>query len=113
MGDTPRTDALLASKTEPVTAVKEFMRTLERELAAMTEERNTMKTSLESAESARIKYRKRAWDAESQLEIRYGLRKEINTELGLTDETGDEALRKGLETIKAIKAEINTSREAR
>ena len=32
MSDTPRTDALLASRTEPITAVKEFMRTLEREL---------------------------------------------------------------------------------
>jgi len=29
--------------------------------------------------------------------------KEINAELGLTDETGDDALRKGLETIKALK----------
>ncbi len=111
MSDTPRTDAILSSKTEPVTAVKEFMRTLERELAAMTEERNTMKTALESVESERIKYRNRAWHAESQLEIRYGLRKEINAELGLTDETGDEALRKGLETIKAIKAEISRLRK--
>ena len=97
MGDTPRTDALLASKTEPVTAVTEFMRTLERELAAMTAEK--------------MKYRARALHAESQLETRYGLRKEINTELGLTDETGDEALRKGLETIKAIKAEAQKARK--
>jgi len=87
------------------------MRTLERELAAMTEERNTMKTALESVESERIKYRERAWHAESQLETRYGLRKEINTELGLTDETGDDALRKGLETIRAIKSEINELKE--
>lgn len=56
-------------------------------------------------------YRERAWHAESQLETRYGLRREINTELGLTDETGDEALRKGLETIRAIKAEINGLKE--
>ena len=99
MGDTPRTDALLASKTEPVTAVTEFMRTLERELAAMTAEK--------------MKYRERAWHAESQLETRYGLRREINAELGLTDETGDEALRKGLETIKALKAERDQARRDR
>ena len=90
MSDTPRTDAILSSKTEPVTAVKEFMRILERELA------------IEYAE--KMKYRERALHAESQLEERYGLRKEINAELGLTDETGDDALRKGLETIKALKA---------
>lgn len=91
MSDTPRTDSLLASKTEPITAVKDFMRTLEREL--------------NSEKSEKLKYRVRAWKAESQLETRYGLRKEINEALGLTNETGDDALRKGLETIKALKAE--------
>ena len=91
MSDTPRTDALLASTTACILEVKDFMRTLERELNSVTSEK--------------MKYRKRAWHAESQLEIRYGLRKEINAELGLTDETGDDALRKGLETIKALKAE--------
>lgn len=89
MSDTPRTDSLLASKTEPITAVKEFMRTIEREL------------NIEKSE--KLKYRERAWKAESQLDMRYGLRKEINEALGLTDETGDDALRKGLETIKALK----------
>lgn len=97
MGDTPRTDALLASTTACILEVKDFMRTLERELNSVTSEK--------------IKYRERAWHAESQLETRYGLRREINTELGLTDETGDEALRKGLETIKAIKAEISRLRK--
>jgi hypothetical protein len=101
MRDTPRTDSLLASKTEPITAVKEFMRTIEREL------------NIEKSE--KLKYRERAWKAESQLDMRYGLRKEINEALGLTDETGDEALRKGLETIKAVKAErdalLNAMRE--
>ena len=88
MSDTPRTDAFLSSNA-PIVAVKDFMRQLERELA------------IESAE--KMKYRERAWHAESQLETRYGLRKEINAELGLTDETGDDALRKRLETIKALK----------
>lgn len=55
--------------------------------------------------SEKLKYRERAWRAESELEMRYGLRKEINEALGLTDETGDDALRKGLETIKALKDE--------
>jgi hypothetical protein len=91
MSDTPRTDSLLASKTEPITAVKEFMRTIEREL------------NIEKSE--KLKYRERAWKAESQLDVRYGLRKEINEALGLTNETRDDALRKGLETIKALKAE--------
>lgn len=99
MSDTPRTDSLLASKTEPITAVKEFMRTIEREL------------NIEKSE--KLKYRERAWKAESQLDMRYGLRKEINEALGLTDETGDEALRKGLETIKALKAERDALLEAR
>ena len=90
MGDTPRTDEA-CDYTAPE-KLHALCKELERELAAMTEEC--------------IKYRKRAWHAESQLETRYGLRMEINTELGLTDETGDEALRKGLETIKAIKAEL-------
>ena len=99
MSDTPRTDALLASTTACILEVKDFMRTLERELNSVTSEK--------------IKYRKRAWHAESQLEIRYGLRKEINAELGLTDETGDEALRKGLETIKALKAERDQARRER
>ena len=62
MGDTPRTDALLASKTEPVTAVTEFMRTLERELAAMTAEK--------------MKYRARALHAESQLDELHACLKE-------------------------------------
>ena len=56
--------------------------------------------------SEKLKYRERAWRAESELEMRYGLRKEINEALGLTDETGDDALRKGLETIKSIKAQL-------
>lgn len=99
MSDTPRTDSLLASKTEPITAVKEFMRTIEREL------------NIEKSE--KLKYRERAWKAESQLDMRYGLRKEINEALGLTDETGDDALRKGLETIKALKAERDALLEAR
>ena len=98
MSDTPRTDAFLSSNA-PIVAVKDFMRKLERELA------------IESAE--KMNYRKRAWHAESQLEMRYGLRKEINAELGLTDETGDDALRKGLETIKALKAERDALLEAR
>ena len=92
MSDTPRTDAFLSSNA-PIVAVKDFMRQLERELA------------IESAE--KMKYRERAWHAESQLETRYGLRKEINAELGLTDETGDDALRKGIETIKALKAQCD------
>ena len=99
MSDTPRTDALLASTTACILEVKDFMRTLERELNSVTSEK--------------MKYRERAWHAESQLEIRYGLRKEIKAELGLTDETGDEALRKGLETIKALKAERDQARRER
>lgn len=98
VSDTPRTDSLLASKTKPITAVKEFMRTLEREL------------NIEKSE--KLKYRVRAWKAESQLDMRYGLRKEINEALGLTNETGDDALRKGLETIKALKAERDALLEA-
>ncbi len=87
MSDTPRTDE--TDMYDYFTAV-DFGRMLERELDVMTKERN--------------EFRSRAWHAESRLETRYGLRKEINAELGLTDETGDDALRKGLETIKALKA---------
>lgn len=104
MSETPRTDRLLESlETHQFHGdagdVVDFARDIERELA------------IESAE--KMKYRKRAWHAESQLETRYGLRKEINAELGLTDETGDEALRKGLETIKALKAERDALLDAR
>lgn len=96
MSDTPRTDALLQSLDEHfhgrAADVVDFARDLERELA--------------SADKERMKYRERAWKAEAQLEQRYGLRKEINAELGLSDETGDDALRKGLETIKSIKEQL-------
>lgn len=94
MSDTPRTAIAFKESIQwdfPADYMRGKMEELEREL------------SIESAE--KMKYRKRAWHAESQLEERYGLRKEINAELGLTDETGDDALRKGLETIKALKAE--------
>ena len=57
MGDTPRTDALLSSKTEPVTAVKEFMRTLERELTAMTAERDQARRERDALVKALMQYR--------------------------------------------------------
>lgn len=100
MSDTPRTYAAFKESIQwdfPADYMRGKMEELEREL------------SIESAE--KVKYRERAWHAESQLEARYGLRKEINTELGLTDETGDDALRKGLETIKALKAERDRQAE--
>ena len=100
MVDTPRTTIAFKESIQwefPDEYMRGKMEELERELAAMTAEK--------------MKYRARALHAESQLETRYGLRKEINTELGLTDETGDEALRKGLETIKAIKAEAQKARK--
>ena len=96
MSDTPRTDKHFEGwgvACDYDIAARLLSEQLERELA------------IESAE--KMKYRKRAWHAESQLETRYGLRKEINAELGLTDETGDEALRKGLETIKDLKAQLS------
>ena len=102
MSETPRTNAAFKESIQwdfPADYMRGKMEELERELA------------IESAE--KMKYRKRAWHAESQLETCYGLRKEINAELGLTDETGDDALRKGLETIKALKAERDALLEAR
>lgn len=51
---------------------------------------------------ASCEYKRRAWDAESKLEIRYGLRREIAAELHASDATGDEALRQGLETVKRL-----------
>ena len=104
MGDTPRTEIAFKESIQwdfPADYMRGKMEELERELAAMTDEYR----------SERIKYRDLAWKADAQLEVLYGLRKEINTELGLTDETGDDALRKGLGTIKAIKAEINGIKE--
>jgi hypothetical protein len=52
MRDTPRTDSLLASKTEPITAVKEFMRTIERELAAVTAERDALLNAMREIKNA-------------------------------------------------------------
>lgn len=99
MSDVPRTDAAFKESIQwdfPADYMRGKMEELERELAAMTEEYR----------SERIKYRDLAWKADAQLETRYGLRKEINTELGLTDETGDDAFRNGLETIKSLKAQL-------
>lgn len=48
-------------------------------------------------------YKRRAWSAESQLEIRYGLRREIAAALHASDATGDEALRQGLDKIKRLR----------
>ena len=96
MSDTPRTALAFKESIQwdfPADYMRGKMEELEREL------------SIESAE--KMKYRARAWRAESQLEQRFGLRKEISAELGLADETGDDALRKGLETIKALNAELN------
>ena len=97
MSDTPRTDAIRkpwhVKNGGHDYCHAEDVETIERELA--------------SADKERMKYRERAWRAESQLEQRYGLHKEISAELGLADETGDDALRKGLETIKALKEELN------
>lgn len=95
MSDTPRTDKAFLESSEwdfPANHMRDKMQELERELNTET--------------SQKMKYRERAWHAEAQLEIRYGLRKEINSELGLADETGDDALRKGLETIKSLKAQL-------
>lgn len=94
MSDTPRTDKLLdeikdEEAIERGYRLYEFCRTLESDLA--------------SSEKERIKYRERAWSSEAQLDIRYGLRREINAELGITDETGDDALRKGLQAIRELK----------
>lgn len=52
---------------------------------------------------AGCQYKRRAWSAESQLEIRYGLRKEIAAALHASDAIGDEALRQGLETVKRLR----------
>lgn len=95
MSDVPRTDAAFKESIQwdfPADYMRGKMEEIERELAI--------------ASAEKMKYRERAWHAESQLETRYGLRKEINAELGLTDETGDDALRKGLETIKSLKAQL-------
>ena len=89
MSDTPRTDEA-ADYTAPE-KLHSLCKDLERELAV--------------EEVEKTKYRERAWRAELKLDERWGLRKEITAALGITDETGDDALRKGLETIKALKAE--------
>jgi hypothetical protein len=47
--------------------------------------------------------RERAWRAEAIADERWGLRREIAEELGIGDETGDEALRRGLEAIRELK----------
>ena len=97
MSDTPRTDEAV-DYTAPE-KLHSLCKDLERELAV--------------EEVEKMKYRERAWRAELKLDERWGLRKEINAALGITDETGDDALRKGLETIKALKAERDALLEAR
>lgn len=94
MSDTPWTDERESSGTR---GGWECCRELERELS--------------SCDKERIANLHRAWKAEAQLDVRYGLRNEINAELGLTDEIGDDALRKGIETINALKAERDALKE--
>lgn len=94
MSDTPRTDEAV-DYTAPE-KLHSLCKDLERELAV--------------EEVEKMKYRERAWRAELKLDERWGLRKEITAALGITDETGDDALRKGLETIKALKAERSWNR---
>jgi len=49
-------------------------------------------------------YRERAWRAEAALDVRYGLRKELQEALGVADAYGDQALEEALRAIKRLKA---------
>ena len=64
-------------------------------------------------------YRERAWRAEAALDVRYGLRKELQQALGVADAYGDQALREALRKIARLrrqaaywKAKAKASREA-
>ena len=48
-------------------------------------------------------YRERAWRAEAALDVRYGLRKELQEALGVADAYGDHALRKALRKISSLR----------
>ena len=63
-------------------------------------------------------YRERAWRAEAALNVRYGLRKELQEALGVADAYGDQALREALRKIASLrkqaaywKANAKVSRE--
>jgi hypothetical protein len=48
-------------------------------------------------------YRERAWRAEAALDVRYGLRKELQEALGVADAYGDQALREALRKIASLR----------
>jgi chromosome segregation ATPase len=72
------------------------------ELAAVTAQRDAAKEEIECLKRELGSFKRRAWSAESMLETRYGLRREIAEALGVSAETGDDALRVGLETIRNL-----------
>lgn len=101
MSETPRTDKAFKYSQGvdcPDLFIREKMKELELELGFQVRFKNVWK--------------KRAWAAQAKLEERYGLRKEINSAIGITDETGDDALKKGLETINALKRENELMKDA-
>ena len=48
-------------------------------------------------------YRERAWRAEAALDVRYGLRKELQEALGVADAYGDQALIEALRKIASLR----------
>ncbi len=50
-------------------------------------------------------YRERAWRAEAALDVRYGLRKELQEALGVADAYGDQALREALRIIARLRGQ--------
>jgi hypothetical protein len=48
-------------------------------------------------------YRERAWRAEAALDVRYGLRKELQEALGVADAYGDHALKEALRKIASLR----------
>lgn len=72
------------------------------ELAAVTAQRDAAKEEIECLKRELGSFKRRAWSAESMLETRHGLRREIAEALGVSAETGDDALRVGLETIRNL-----------
>jgi hypothetical protein len=51
-------------------------------------------------------YRERAWRAEAALDVRYGLRKELQEALGVADAYGDQALREALRKIARMRRQV-------
>jgi hypothetical protein len=103
MSDTPKTDNLARSNHVVPTG---FARDLERERDETQKELADLNKRFidKCVKEARL---------QMQLDERWALRRELEAELGITDEmASDESLRVGLEAIKALKRERNEARRA-